>query len=107
MPTMNAVEEIRPATQLLTFDMRNKPRPKKMAVTVMHHARPEPVIESADENAEEAGDDEGHGMSACQGGSGPAKVGKERLEKDTESDMGANPCRLDCKAGGYNEIAIK
>ena len=46
-------------------------------------------------------------MSACQGGSGPAKVGKEGLEKDTESDVGANPCRLDCKAGGYNEIAIK
>ena len=46
-------------------------------------------------------------MSAGQGGPWPAKVGQERLEKDTERDMGADPCRLDGKAGGYDEIAIE
>lgn len=47
------------------------------------------------------------GQSSCQGRPGPGKVGKEGLEKDTESDVGANASRLDSKAGSYNRIAIE
>jgi len=46
-------------------------------------------------------------MSPGQSGPGPSKVSEERLEKDAERDMDADPCRLDRKAGGYDEIAIK
>lgn len=72
-----------------------------------HNPWPEPIIESAYENADEAGKDKGQRMSPGQGGPGTAKVSEERFEKDAERDMGADPCRLDRKAGGYNEIAIK
>ena len=46
-------------------------------------------------------------MSAGQGGPGPAEIGKERLEKNAEGDMGADACRLDGKAGGCNDVAVK
>jgi len=46
-------------------------------------------------------------MSTGQVRPWPAKVAKERLEKDTESDVGADPCRLDGKASGCNDIAIE
>jgi hypothetical protein len=46
-------------------------------------------------------------MSAGQRGPWPSKVSEERLEKNAERHMGTDPSRLDRKAGGYDEIAIK
>ena len=46
-------------------------------------------------------------MCAGQGSPGPSEICEERLEKNAEGDMGADPCRLDSKAGGCNDIAVK
>ena len=46
-------------------------------------------------------------MSAGQGGPGPAEIGEERFEKNAEGHMGADPCRLDGKASGCNDVAVK
>jgi len=102
----NAVEEV-DLPQAVNSGHEEQPHAEENRGDREQHPRTEPVVELAHKNAEEAHEPEGQGMSAGQGGPGPIEIGQERFEKNTESHMGADPCRLDGKAGGCSHIAVE